>query len=173
MGYVYLYTGDSKGKTTSALGLVVRALGHKKKVLLIQFMKEYPDTGECLFTYPNYEIKQFGNGCNIRKLNEFNIDDIVKASEGLSYAMNRTLSTKPDLLILDEINLAVAIGLLPEELVINTINNLRRSYPSLNIVLTGRYATKGLIDIADFANEVIEIKSPLNINCICDEGIQY
>lgn len=172
-GYIYLYSGDSKGKTTSALGLVIRALGHKQRVLVIQLMKEYPNTGENLFTYSNYEIKQFGNGCNIRELSEFMIEDKIKANEGLIYAMNRTLDNKPDLLILDEVNLAVFIGLLSEEQVIGVIDILMNDNHNLNIVLTGRYATQGLIDRSDFANEVLEIKSPSDVSSICCKGIQW
>ena len=125
-----------------------------------------------MFKHPNYEIRQFGNG-GLKKLSEFSIQDRIKANEGLKYAMDRTVENKPDILILDEVNLAVAIGILTEQQVVSMINMLMDDVPNLNIVLTGRYASQGLVDRSDFVNELVTVKEPINASSICDEGIQY
>ena len=169
MGNIYLYTGDGAGKSTSSFGLALRALGHNQKVLVIQFLKWNRDTGEYLFKHPKYEIRQFSNSewIGIATLGE---KDKTVCENGLATAYHISKYKDVDLLILDEINYAVSVGMLEEKDVIEMIENLRNIKPNINIVMTGRGATKGLKKLADFVNEIIEVKSK---GLICDEGIQY
>lgn len=171
MGYVYLYTGDAKGKTTVALGLALRSIGHGRKVLLVQFLKSNP-TGEAMFTHPLLRVRQFGNN-GIKSISEFTDADRKKVEEGLEYIMKSLTEDRPDLLIMDEINLAVAAGLVPESRILDFVTVTRSRYPDMDVVLTGRYATRGLVEISDFVNEIVEIKAPVNASTICDRGIQW
>ena len=169
MGYVYLYTGNGAGKTTGSLGLVIRALGHNQKVVIIQFLKWNRTTGEYLFKHPNYEIHQFSSTewIGVATLTDKDRD---ACENGLATAYIKGRKNITNLLILDEINYAVSVGMLNETNVIQMINRLKNDNPKLNIVLTGRGATKRLIKLADFVNEIKEIKSK---GLICEEGIQY
>jgi cob(I)alamin adenosyltransferase len=157
LGYIYLYTGNGAGKTTSALGLALRAVGHKYKVVIIQFLKFKKDVGEYKIRkklQPYYEIYQFGvSWVNFKKLRK---KDFENAEKGLEFAW-KALRKKPKLLILDEINLAVAKGLIDVEKVIKLLNNIPHE---TTIVLTGRYAPKKLVEKADFVNEIVELKRP-------------
>jgi len=168
LGHIYLYTGNGAGKTTNALGLALRAVGHKYKVIIIQFLKFKKNIGEYKIRkklQPYYEIYQFGiPGLNFKKLRK---KDFEAAEKGLKFAL-KALKKKPHLLILDEINLAVAKGLINVEKVIKLLNNVPRE---TTIVLTGRYAPKELIKKADFVNEIIEIKRPRKIVAV--KGINF
>ncbi len=119
----YLYTGIGAGKTTNSLGLALRSLGHGHRVVIIQFMKGRKDIGECLFKEKigelgdKYEIYQYGR-IGFVDLDNPSEEDKEKAGEGLEKAKN-VLNDPPHLLILDEINLAVSVGLLDED--VNTI----------------------------------------------------
>lgn len=166
---IYLYTGTGAGKTTNALGLVVRMLGHGKKVLMIQFLKWNEKTGEYLFQgkTTNFELRQFGRK-GWHGYNNLNGEDRELCLKGLDYVYQSIVDREVDLLILDEVNLATHLGLLTNDEVINLLNRLPYR---VNVVLTGRYATKELMDRADFVNEIKEVKVPHIIPC--DEGIQY
>ena len=169
MGNIYLISGDGAGKTTNALGLALRALGHNKRVLVIQFLKWNRETGEYLFKHPKYEIRQFSNSEWIGVATLSQKDKIV-CEDGLATAYHISKYKNVDLLILDEINYAVSVGMLEEKDVIEMIENLRTIKPNINIVMTGRGATKGLKKLADFVNEIVEVKSG---KMVCEEGIQY
>jgi cob(I)alamin adenosyltransferase len=169
MGYVYLYTGNGAGKTTGSLGVAIRALGHNQKVVVIQFLKWNRETGEYLFKHPNYEIYQFSSTewIGVATLGD---KDREACENGLATAYIKGKKEKTNLLILDEVNYAVSVGMLEESDVILMLKRLKNDNPKLNIVLTGRAATQGLINFADFANEIVEVKSNTKV---CDEGIQY
>ena len=115
---VYLWTGDGWGKSTSAFGVALRAMGHGKKVVIIQFMKGRKDIGEFKMqsSLDNLEVKQFGREewVDLEKPSD---DDKELAGNGLAFAKEKA-KEKPFLLVLDEINLAIAIGLLDEKEVI-------------------------------------------------------
>ena len=168
-GYIYLYTGEGAGKTTNALGLVVRMLGHNKHVLMVQFLKWNNNTGEYLFQnkVSNFTLKQFGrNGWHgYSNLNGVDRCNCISALNYIKYYLE--LYT-PNLLILDEINLVVHLKLLSNEEVIEFLNSLPEH---LDVIMTGRYATEELKDRADFVNEIKEIKVPKDIPC--NEGIQF
>ncbi len=170
MGMVYLYTGTGAGKTTNALGLALRSIGHGHKVVIIQFLKWWKKTGEYKIRKklePYYEIHLFGRkGWEGFK----NLDERDKklAEKGLEFARKVLEEKKPDLLILDEINLAVHWNLLDVDEVIEVLDNIPKK---TDVVLTGRYAPKKLIDRADFVNEIIDVKHPKKITA--KKGIQY
>lgn len=164
-----MYTGDGAGKTTASLGLAMRSLGWGKKVTIIQFMKGWKNTGEVRIASklkPKYEIHQFGR---VGWVNVYKPDkaDIELAQKGLEFA-RKALKKAPDLLILDEINLAAGAGLLK----INDVLDLLKKIPAkTTVVLTGRWAPKRFIDRADFANELKPIKMPKRVPAI--KGLQY
>jgi cob(I)alamin adenosyltransferase len=189
MGYVYLYTGNGPGKTTSALGLALRSVGHKKKVIIIQFLKWWKNIGEYKIKdklKPYYEIYQFGRPAWLKpevksgkkvtisvgdkKFIVEGIMDIDKklAEEALKFAKEITKKRKPHLLILDEINLVLHWKLLDLKEVLKFLDDLPKQ---TNVVLTGRYAPKELIKRADFVNEIKLVKMPKKF--VTERGIQY
>jgi cob(I)alamin adenosyltransferase len=155
---VYLWTGNGWGKTTSALGVSLRAIGHGHKVIIIQFMKGRKWTGEYKIRSrlkPNYEIYQFGREgfVNLKNPSE---KDRELAGKGFEFA-KKAAKRKPNLLILDEINLAVSIGLLD----IGDVLDFLETVPKQTAVyLTGRYAPKKLVDRADYVTEIKAVKHP-------------
>jgi cob(I)alamin adenosyltransferase len=169
MGMIYLYTGLGGGKTTNALGLALRSIGHGHKVVIIQFLKWWKNTGEYKIRKklePYYKIYLFGRK-GWEGLNNLDHRDKELSEKGLKFA-KKILKEKPDLLILDEINLAVHWKLLDVDDVIELLDNIPKK---TDVVLTGRYAPKKLIDRADFVNEVVDIKHPKKIPT--KKGIQY
>ncbi len=170
MGYAYLYTGTGGGKTTNALGLALRCVGHGHKVVIIQFMKWWKNTGEYKIRKklePYYEIYQFGRKGWIG-LSNLEEEDKTLAKRGLEFAKKIVKERKPHLLVLDEINLAVHCKLLDFSEVLDFLDNIPKK---TDIVLTGRHAPKELMDRADFVNEVRDIKHPKEIPTT--KGIQY
>lgn len=168
-GMVYLYTGEGAGKTTNALGLALRCLGHGYKVVIIQFMKWWKKTGEYKFRklFPNhYQIYQFGRKGWIG-LGTLNERDKKLAKEALEFA-KKIVKQKPRLLVLDEINLALHCKLLDVNEVIEFLKTVPKQ---TNVVLTGRYAPRELVEFADFVNEILDIKHPEKIPTV--RGIQY
>ena len=170
MGYIYLYTGTGAGKTANALGLALRSIGHGHKVVIIQFLKWWKNTGEYKIQKmlaPYYEIYQFGRKDWIG-LGNLGDEDKKLAEKALRFAEKVTKEKKPALLVLDEINLALYCQLLDSKEVIQFLDRIPEA---TDVVLTGRYAPKELKDRADFVNEVIDIKSPKTM--VTTEGIQY
>jgi cob(I)alamin adenosyltransferase len=169
VGYVYLYTGDGAGKTTNALGLALRSVGHGNKVVMIQFLKGRKDVGEYKIRNrlgPEYEIYQFGTSEFVDPKNLRPID-YEEARKGLELAKT-VLKKKPNLLILDEINLVLAGALVNKQDVLDLIKDLPKE---TDIVLTGRLAPRELIDAADFVNMVVDVKHPSEM--VTTKGVQY
>jgi len=170
MGYIYLYTGTGGGKTANALGLALRTVGHKRNVIIIQFMKWWKNTGEYKIRKtlePYYEIHQFGRK-GWHGLNNLKEEDRKLARKALNFARQAMIRKKPHLLVLDEINLAVYAKLLN----INDVLALLDLVPKrTHVVLTGRFAPKELIERADFVNEVVAVKYPEQIPTTM--GVQY
>jgi len=170
MGYIYLYTGIGAGKTTNALGLALRSIGHGHKVVIIQFMKWWKKTGEYKVRkklYPYYEIYQFGRKGWVG-LKNLGKKDKELAQKGLRFAKKIVKQKKPHLLVLDEINLALHCKLLDINEVLEFLDNIPKR---TDVVLTGRYAPKRLIKRADFVNTIGDIKHPKKIPST--KGIQY
>lgn len=166
---VYLYTGEGGGKTTNALGLALRAVGHGLKTIVIQFMKGRKSVGEYKIKErlaPEYEIYQFGRRGWVDLKNPSPVD-VKLAKEGLDFA-RQAAKRRPALLVLDEVNLAVAIGLLKPKDVLHLLDEVPRGTV---VVLTGRRAPKELLNRADFVNEVKDVKHPSEIPT--QRGIQF
>jgi cob(I)alamin adenosyltransferase len=170
MGHIYLYTGTGAGKTTNALGLALRSIGHKHTVIIIQFLKWWKNTGEYKIQKmlaPYYEIYQFGRKDWIG-LSNLGDEDKKLTQKALGFAKKIAKEKKPDLLILDEINLALHCQLLNAKEVLEFLDEIPET---TDVVLTGRYAPKELFERADFVNEVKDIKYPREM--VTTKGIQY
>jgi len=168
-GTVYVYTGEGAGKTTNALGLALRCLGHGYKVVIIQFLKWWKNTGEYKFKKKmpkNYEIFQFGRKgwIGLKNLTE---KDKILSRKALNLAKKK-IKEKPQLLVLDEINLALYCKLIDVKEVIEFLKTVPKE---TSVVLTGRHAPREIVDFADFVNEIIDIKHPDEIPTV--KGIQY
>jgi cob(I)alamin adenosyltransferase len=172
MGLIYLYTGTGPGKTTNALGLALRSLGHGLRVVVIQFMKGRKNIGEWKIQNKlkklglSYEIYQFGRPAFIDLSKPMPADKRL-AKAGLKFSF-QILKKAPDLLILDEINLAVAARLIEIK---NILRLLAKIPKRTTVVLTGRYAPYELEARADFVNEIIDKKRPSKIPLT--KGVQY
>jgi cob(I)alamin adenosyltransferase len=155
---VYLWTGNGWGKTTSALGVSLRAIGHGYNVVIIQFMKGRKDIGEYKIRNrlkPNYQIYQFGRKKFIN-LKSPSVHDKELARKGFEFA-KQVVKKKPKLLILDEINLAIRTGLLGVDEVINFLDKIPGD---VTVYLTGRYAPKKLVQRADYVTKINAVKHP-------------
>ena len=152
---VHVYTGNGKGKTTSAFGLALRGVGAGKKVIIIQFVKgmEYSEVLAVKKYLPQIEIKQFGTGCFIFK-NPAD-EDFEEAQKGFHEAKVAVSSGDYDIVILDELNIAVYYNLIDVEQVINMIK-IRND--KTEVIITGRYADERLIEISDLVTEMKEVK---------------
>ncbi len=152
--FIQIYTGDGKGKTSAAYGMAVRSLCAGHKVLIAQFVVNLP-THENKLTerFENLTIKQFGNGCFInRKPNE---TDIEFAQAGLEQCSEILQSGEYDLVILDELNIAIFYNLITVD---NVLEMLQKRNPQTEVIITGRYAPKELIDVADLVTDMQNVK---------------
>jgi len=170
-GLIQVYTGNGKGKTTAALGLAIRALGHGAKVHIIFFMKgEFPyGEREILSKLPNLSFQVFGHEHLIDPNNVKN-DEIEQAREALKASRLALQSSKYDLVIFDEINIASAWKLIDVQDVLELISN---KPPKVEVVLTGRYADQRIIDKADLVTNMDEIKHPYRRGTEARKGIEY
>jgi cob(I)alamin adenosyltransferase len=170
-GAVQVYTGNGKGKTTAALGQALRACGHGLKVLVIQFMKGSTDYGEVMIarTVPGLEIIQSGLPTFVRKFAPSQ-EDLDLAARGMELAVKAVDSAACDMLILDEINVAVDYGLVKVE---DVLSLLARRPPQMEIILTGRYAPVEFLEIADLVTEMKEVKHHYAAGKEMREGIEY
>ena len=141
-GYVQVYTGNGKGKTTAALGLACRAVGHNMRVVMIQFMKGSIDYGELNTAKrlaPNLTIIQQGRE-NFVNRDDPDPIDVKMAQEGVELAKRFMQEDPPDILILDELNVALDFGLVSLDQVLEL---LKLRPEKMELVLTGRYAPPG------------------------------
>jgi len=170
LGLVQVYTGNGKGKTTSALGLAMRAVGHGFKVIMIQFMKGKVNYGELNSAKKlGIEIIQFGRPTFVDKDNPDPID-IEEARKALSFAKKILKEGKYDIVILDEINVALDFNLISLEDVLDLIESKPES---VELILTGRYAHAKVVERADLVSEIIEIKHPYMKGVEARKGIEY
>lgn len=186
VGLVHVYTGEGKGKTTTAVGLALRAAGHNLNVLIIQFLKGGGFSGEveAFKKFENITITQFGKECpyseNIKSgeiecgnckdcfLSRKEERDMV--DQGLIQAEKAVKSNKFDVIILDEINNTVARKLTS----VMRIKKLIKSKKSnIELVLTGRYAPKEFIELADYTTELKRVKHPFTKGLRARYGIDY
>jgi len=168
---IHVYTGPGKGKTTASLGLAFRACGHNWKVRMICFMKGDPSYGEVKMAeqIENFELIQAGLPTFVKK-GDPSEEDLRLAREGFQLAKKTMEEKNIDLLILDEINVAVDYGLIPLEEVVALMDN---KPDSIELVLTGRYAHREISKRADLVSEILEINHPYINGVPAREGIDY
>ncbi|SKC49674.1 cob(I)yrinic acid a,c-diamide adenosyltransferase [Maledivibacter halophilus] len=167
-GYIHIYTGNGKGKTTAALGLALRALCAGKKVYMGQFVKgmKYSEVKAQEYL-SGFKIEQLGRSCFIDRVPEQ--EDIEAAKSGLEKCKEILSKGEYDLVILDEINIALYFKLFDVE---DVIKMLEKKADHVEVILTGRYAPKELIDIADLVTEMKEIKHYYTQGVMARKGIE-
>ena len=170
-GIVQVFTGNGKGKTSAALGSVLRALGHNLRVYIVFFMKGKYPYGEfsILSKLPNVEVASFGLRCLIDPAN-INPDEIEQAKLALSAARTALLGSNYDLVVLDEVNVAVHFKLIELDDVIQLINDRPQN---VDLILTGRYADARVIELADLATEMVKLKHHYDKGVKARKGIEY
>jgi cob(I)alamin adenosyltransferase len=168
-GYVQIYTGDGKGKTTAALGLALRASGHGMRTYVGQFMKGQP-YGEldALHDHPYITIEQYGDVRCIRR-EEVTLEHIAQARRGLERVREAMLSGQYDLVVLDEVNVTIWFGLLTVEEVLAFLD---QRPDHVEVILTGRRAPQELIERADLVTEMREVKHYYQQGVMAREGIE-
>jgi len=168
-GYIQVYTGNGKGKTTAAIGLSVRAAGAGLNVFIAQFIKmgEYSEIKSLKKLSDRITIKQFGLGRFIK--GKPSKDDIEAAQKGLHAVKDAMLSGDYDVIILEEGNVAVSIGLFSEDDIIKLFN---LKPENVEIVITGRNAAPEIIEKADLVTEMKDIKHYFNEGVTARTGIE-
>ncbi len=170
-GLTQVYTGDGKGKTSAAFGLALRAIGRGLRVYVIQFIKGGFDYGELhiMNKLPNFELKAFGRGKFITETPPKD-EDVKLAKEAFELAQNVVGSDEYDVVILDEINVALNLKLVDVDEVVDLVRNKPER---VELVLTGRNAPPEVIEVADLVTEMKEIKHPYTKGVPPRRGIEY
>lgn len=170
-GLVQIFTGNGKGKTTAALGTVVRAAGHGLKIFIISFMKGDYAYGEykALSVFPNIEVSKFGFRHFVDPTN-IKPEEREEAKAALAAARDAVTSGKYDLVLLDEVNVALGWNLIDIEEVIKLIED---KPPHVELILTGRYADNRLLEMADLVTEMVKVKHPFDKGIKARKGIEY
>lgn len=168
---IQVYTGQGKGKTTAAIGAALRALGHGQRVLLIQFMKKGRDYGEIKAArhLKGFKILQFGTKKWVSKT-KINLKDKQLARKGWQEAQKAIRSKRYELVILDELNVALDFGLVKAQKVKETLKN---SPKNLEIIITGRGAPLEILEVADLVTEMKELKHYYSRGLAARPGIEY
>ncbi len=168
-GYLQVYTGTGKGKTTAAFGTAMRTVLHGGKVYFAQFIKA-SKTAELLVPdhFSNFTIGQFGEGRFIE--GEPSGEDIKLAEEGLLRCSDAMSSGEFDLVVMDEVCVAIHYGLLDPAAVIAAAGS---RFPSTEVICTGRYAPEELIEAADLVTEMRKVKHYFDSGVRAREGIEY
>jgi cob(I)alamin adenosyltransferase len=169
-GTVQIYTGNGKGKTTAALGAALRAVGHGKRVVMIQFLKGrlYGELAAA-DRIEGLTMEQFGRDEFVDPKNLAPVD-VEFAQKGWARVQEIVRDEKLDMLILDEVNVAVSFGLIPLPEVIQLMKN---KPPRLELILTGRYAPDEMIELADTVTEMREVRHHYQKGIRARKGIEY
>ena len=177
LGFVQVFWGNGKGKTTSALGTALRACGNGYKVHLIQFMKSGADSLEqqipgeilALKKFSNFTYKRFGTGNWV--IGKPTKEQINSAKEALEYVKCALEDNNYDIIIADEILYAVQLGLLTEEEVINLIENKPKNK---ELILTGSHKPyPKIFGLANLVTEIKKIKHPYDKGIMARKGLEY
>ncbi|NLB20751.1 MAG: cob(I)yrinic acid a,c-diamide adenosyltransferase [Clostridium sp.] len=172
-GFIQIYTGEGKGKTTAALGLAFRAAGRKKKVLFVQFLKGI-HTGEEISMNENEYIEHLKLSETVRFFNKLAPEEqaeLKARTEKEWGSLIERIETSPlDVLVLDEIMIAISHGLIEESDVIKLLNNKPQK---LEVILTGRYTSDHLIENADLVTEMKKLKHYYDKGVTSRLGIEY
>ncbi len=168
-GYVQIYTGDGKGKTTAALGLALRASGHGLRTYVGQFMKGQPyGELEALRDNPCITLEQYGETHHIHE-DTVTVEDQTRARQGLESARDAMLSGQYHILVLDEVNVAIWFGLLETG---DVLTFLDQRPDDVEVVLTGRRAPQELIDRAHLVTEMRLVKHYYEQGVLARPGIE-
>ncbi len=170
-GLTMIFTGNGKGKTTSALGLAFRALGHNFPVSIIQFIKGSWKYGELESAKRFEELLDFhvmGKGFTWKSENLE--EDTKAAREAWDFAAQTILAAKHRLIILDELTYLIKYDMVPEQEILAV---LKQKPQTIHVVITGRDASQGLIDFADLVTEMTEIKHPYQKGIKAQKGIEF
>ncbi len=169
-GYIQLYTGNGKGKTTAALGLALRAAGAGMRILFAQFVKgeEYSEVKAIRQSLPQITIRQYGLECFI--INKPTQEDIDAARNGFEEVSEAVMSGSYDLVVMDEATIAIYYNLFS---VNELIELLKRKPEPVEIVITGRYAPPELIEIADLVTEMNEVRHYYSSGVMARRGIEH
>jgi len=172
-GLLIVHTGNGKGKTTCALGLMMRAAGRGLKCCMIQFMKSRNDRyGEHLSAERlGIEVHTMGDGFTWDTKNPE--QDIKTSRDTWALCVNKLRSGKYDMLVFDELVYVLSYKWLPVDEVLAEIEEARTSQPALHIVVTGRDAPQELLNAADLVTEMTEIKHPFNAGIRAQQGIEF
>ena len=171
LGYTHVYTGDGKGKTTASLGLALRAMGRGLRVLVIQFLKGPEMTGErraALHLAPDLEIRPMGRDGFLHP-GDITEEDRTLATDAFEEVICEMSGSRWDMLILDEVNTACALGLLPVERLLQLMD---QKPDGIELVLTGRGAPEEVVERADLVTEMREIKHYFRAGVPAREGIE-
>jgi cob(I)alamin adenosyltransferase len=170
-GYIQVYTGNGKGKTTAALGLAFRAMGYGLRTYIGQFMKgqHYGELDAAKMVPEYITIEQYGKNTFTQIKDPPDTEDVRITKAGLARAREAMLSHKYDIIVLDEITTAHYFHLITVDEMLEMI----ASKPDgVELVLTGRYAPKKLIDAADLVTEMAEVKHYFQNGMISRNGIE-
>ena len=171
LGMVQVYTGDGKGKTTAALGLALRAAGHGLRTYIGQFLKGRT-CGELKILKrlsPNVTVAQYGIDAWVRADN-VTLEQRDAAQRGLAQAWQAFLGGEYDIVVLDEVNMAVYFGVLTEEEILELVANK----PSqIELLLTGRRAPQAILERADLVTEMQEVQHPFHRGVPARPGIEF
>ncbi len=175
-GYIQVYTGDGKGKTTASLGLAMRALGRCWKVLIIMFTKGGDNYGELVAfknlspdLEQNLTIVQAGLDRIVYATNQ-NEEDVKAIKEGWALAKKAIENEEYNLIILDEANIAIDLGIIDVDEVVKT---LVTKPEEMEIVLTGRNAHPKIVEIAHLVSEIKPVKHYWDTGVVARKGIEY
>lgn len=173
-GLVIVYTGKGKGKTTAALGMALRAVGHEYKICMIQFIKGSWHYGEMISSKrlePEFELVAVGKGF-VGILDDKTPKEAHQkiAKEAIEISREKILSEKYNVVILDEINYAINLGLIDTKDVLDLIKIKPKK---VTLVLTGNYAKPEVIDAADLVTEMRETKHPFQKGIRAKKGIDF
>lgn len=169
-GYIHVYTGDGKGKTTAAFGLALRAVGAGKKVFIAQFAKGqiYSEIEATRRFLPDITIRQYGLDCFI--INAPKKEDVEIARSGLKELHEVVRSGEYDMIILDEANIAFYYDLFTPPELLSVVEERKEG---TEVIITGRYAPPELIEAADLVTEMQETKHYYSEGVEARKGIEY
>jgi cob(I)alamin adenosyltransferase len=173
-GLVIVYTGNGKGKTTAALGLALRAIGYEHKVCMLQFIKgswHYGEMNSSKKLEPDFELIAVGKGfVGILDDNSPREEHEKYATEALRICREKIFSEKYNVVILDEVNYAINLGLINVQEIIKII---KEKPANLDLVLTGNHVKEEIIELADLVTEMKEIKHPFKSGIKAKKGIDF
>lgn len=171
-GLVSVFTGDGKGKTSTAIGIATRAAGHELKVYIAFFLKGsnfIHGERKTLSLLAGVKFESFGCEGWVDK-DKIRPEDIEQAGKGFAASKNAALSGEYDVVIMDEVNMAINLGLIPVDDVLTLIAG---KPANVELILTGRYADAKIVQAADLVTEMLSIKHPYNSGIQARKGIDY